>query len=810
MSAVRTSAAWLIAGLLTGAGCGSGASGGPMGSPADARLTDAEPDAPADARLTDAEPDAPADARHADARAADAQADARAADAPLQALPGPAQAVDVGAEVVLDGSASTGAVAYQWDFGDGTRQETPGPDPVARVTYAAPGRFRAVLTAFDRVGNRSTATALITATHPPLPVRPVSSGTIALAHGPEGALRVAVVVPDADRLVILREGGPGPASFVVESQHAVGDEPRTVTAVDDGFVVACRGADRLDLVRPPELASGPTPAAESVRPLPLPPGARPFGVVGRPGEGVVYATLSARGAVARVPLDGGPVVEIFGFPDARGLAWGQGIEGDVLFVSRWRSRDGRGLLWRLTPQEIDLHDVPLAFDPQASSDTEIGGVPSLLDVLALAPHGRELAVPSLQANTGGGLFRTGVPLTHQTTIRAVVSFVDVGPDAAAEVFARRKQFDNRGFAHAAVYSSRGDHLFVSMPGARTIERLDRLDGTQSGTLVDVGHHIAGLALTPDDRLLLADAALDRALVVYDVSDFSERPEPVARIDLLPPDAEPFAPEVLQGKRLFHDAADPRLTRDMYVACAHCHPDGEDDGLTWDFTDRGEGLRNTISLAGRGGDAHGPIHWSGNFDEIQDFEHDIRGPFGGEGLLPDADFHAAGRDHPLRGPKAGAGEDLDALAAYVGSLTHFPRSPRRAPDGTLPPEAERGRALFDAPETGCRDCHGGPSLTDSAFIEGADAPERIPRVHDVGTLDAAAGQRLGGVLTGFDTPTLHGLWDSAPYLHDGRALTLREVFTVHNPEDLHGVTSPLDARQIEDLVAYLECLDGRPE
>lgn len=808
MSIARASAALHLAGLLVTAGCGSDVSGRPTGSPPDAGLD-------GDVRPDDAAEPAPDAGLDGDARPADAAP--AAPDVPttepaaLQAIPGPAQAVDVGAEVVLDGSASTGAVSFQWDFGDGTRQESPVPDPIARITYAAPGRFRAVLTAFDRVGSRSTATALITATHPPLPIRPVSSGTIALTRGPDGALRVAVVVPDADRLVILREHAAGPAPFVVESSHAVGDEPRTVTVVDGGFVVACRGADRLDLVRPPELASGPGPVGEEiVRALPLPPSGRPFGVVGRPGETVVYVTLTARGAVARVPLDGGPVVEVFGFPDARGLAWGQGVEGDVLFVSRWRSRDGQGLLWRLTPQDIDLHDVPLAFDPQASSDTEIGGVPSLLDVLALAPHGRELAVPSLQANIGGGLFRTGVALTHQTAIRAVVSFVDVRPDAAAEVFARRKQFDNRGFAHAAAYSSRGDHLFVSMPGARTVERLDRLDGTQSGTLVDVGHHIAGLAVTPDDRLLLADASLDRALVVYDVSDFSDRPEPVGRIDLIPPEAEPLAPEILRGKRLFHDAADPRIARDMYVSCAHCHPDGEDDGLTWDFTDRGEGLRNTIPLVGRGGDAHGPIHWTGNFDEIQDFEHDIRGPFGGEGLLPDADFHAENRDHPLRGSKAGVGEDLDALAAYVGTLIHYPRSPRRAPDGTLPPEAVRGRALFDAPESRCRDCHDGPSLTDSAFIEAPGAGERVPRLHDVGTLDAGAGQRLGGPLTGFDTPTLHGLWDSAPYLHDGRALTLREVFTEHNAQDLHGVTSHLDARQLEDLVAYLECLDGRVE
>ena len=46
-----------------------------------------------------------------------------------------------------------------------------------------------------------------------------------------------------------------------------------------------------------------------------------------------------------------------------------------------------------------------------------------------------------------------------------------------------------------------------------------------------------------------------------------------------------------------------------AACATCHLDGGHDGRTWDFTGRGEGLRNTISLRGRSGTGHGPVHWS---------------------------------------------------------------------------------------------------------------------------------------------------------------------------------------------------------
>ncbi len=49
--------------------------------------------------------------------------------------------------------------------------------------------------------------------------------------------------------------------------------------------------------------------------------------------------------------------------------------------------------------------------------------------------------------------------------------------------------------------------------------------------------------------------------------------------------------------------------------------------------------------------------------------------------------------------------------------------------------------------------------------------------DVGTLRTTSGQRLGAALTGIDTPTLLGVWDTAPYFHDGSAATLDDVFRI---------------------------------
>ena len=59
-------------------------------------------------------------------------------------------------------------------------------------------------------------------------------------------------------------------------------------------------------------------------------------------------------------------------------------------------------------------------------------------------------------------------------------------------------------------------------------------------------------------------------------------------------------------------------------------------------------------------------------------------------------------------------------------------------------------------------------------------------HDVGTIKEQSGQRLGEVLDGIDTPTLRGLWHTAPYLHDGSADSIDQIFS-NNTDRVHGLT-----------------------
>jgi cytochrome c peroxidase len=58
---------------------------------------------------------------------------------------------------------------------------------------------------------------------------------------------------------------------------------------------------------------------------------------------------------------------------------------------------------------------------------------------------------------------------------------------------------------------------------------------------------------------------------------------------------------------------------------------------------------------------------------------------------------------------------------------------------------------------------------------------------------------------FDTPHLIGVAAAGPFLHDGRAKTLEEIWTVYQKDDQHGVSSYWTKIQLNDLVEYLKTL-----
>lgn len=270
--------------------------------------------------------------------------------------------------------------------------------------------------------------------------------------------------------------------------------------------------------------------------------------------------------------------------------------------------------------------------------------------------------------------------------------------------------------------------------------------------IAVGSNPRGIAVSADSRFVAVVNRLDDSISIIDAESNS-----VKRTIALPGDNLPLRDDkVRSGEKLFHSG---KLAFSGQFSCASCHPDGQTDGLNWDLPADGfNNFHNTKSLLGTTGTA--PYGWTGTSPDLRErFAGTLRQLF---------------QHHPTE-------EENSALEAYLTQLNY---------PATLPPRvdpksaaAQRGRALFQGAAR-CADCHRGTKLTDR-------------QRHDVGT--GSAGE------SAYDTPSLVRVSETAPYLHDGRAETIEEIFSRHNPAGTHGNAAELSPEQLKDLVEYLKSL-----
>ena len=691
----------------------------------------------------------------------------------------PATPVQAGQAIsfTADASVANGdPLEYRWDFGDGSPRTDWLAAPEAGHAYARPGVYTVLLQVRHPAQGLAARTAALVVRLPSgLPAR--HSGTVLVHPARREVWSVnpdhgSVAVVDADTLSLLEE-------------IDVGTEPVSLAVDGSGRVwVALRADDRLVRVDPG------TRMVDAA--IELGHGAQPAAVVIAADGATGFAALAA-GAVQRFSA---PVasadLRLSLAPHADALAVSG--DGSSLYVGRLVSGQDQGTVWRIALPAFDQAEaIALPLDADSPDSGTAGrGVPNYVGALALAEDGATLWYGAKKDNVLRGVHREGQPLSFETVLRSLLGRIDAG--AGAEDPGARMDLDNAGRISALLSAPGASHLFAAQETNNRVLVLDPWNRRELARL-EVGRAPRGLAYDPLARRLFVQAFLSRRLDVFDLgAALDDGVSPAVALGSAPTSSsEPLDPLVLEGKRVFYNAADPRMTQDGYLACASCHLDGRGDGRVWDFTQLGEGLRNTTSLLGSAGMARGLLHWSGNFDEVQDFEVPIRGLFGGLGFMDDAAFASHGP--PLGAPKQGLVPELDALAAYLASLDRDDRSPFRDVDGSLPPEAVAGRGLFLA--LGCQACHAGPSFTDSAS----------GMRHDVGTLQPGSGTRLAAPLLALDTPTLRGLAGTAPYLHDGSAATLEDVLVARNPEGGHGGTEALDAGERAQLVAFLRAIDA---
>jgi DNA-binding beta-propeller fold protein YncE len=328
--------------------------------------------------------------------------------------------------------------------------------------------------------------------------------------------------------------------------------------------------------------------------------------------------------------------------------------------------------------------------------------------------------------------------------------------------------------------------------------------------IGVGSRPRGLAVSPTADRAYVYNSLSRDVSVVDLTALTE----LRRIPLNPLTGERFSAEVLRGAKLFHSSADSRISTNHKVACASCHINAEHDGRAWAFhrLPGPHGPREVPSLLGLY-QTFGPrdpttglgqLHRSGDRDEIQDFEHTFQGiNMGGAGFL------GTNVQAELGAANAGRSGDLDALAAYLLSLEPIPRSPHRAPDGTLTEAAIRGATFFRGTnrlskvgDAGCAQCH----VPETGFVDF--------RFHDVGQSRPSTEEELNTRLPLWhvNTPTLVGVWTTQPY--NGVAGYAPSIIGVLKDQAArastatpHGKPNGLTKRQLADLNEFILSIDG---
>ncbi|MBK7133970.1 MAG: hypothetical protein IPH69_14440 [Bacteroidales bacterium] len=285
--------------------------------------------------------------------------------------------------------------------------------------------------------------------------------------------------------------------------------------------------------------------------------------------------------------------------------------------------------------------------------------------------------------------------------------------------------------------------------------------------IETGANPKGLALSPDGKILYVAEHLNDKIAVIS----TEKMETINTIDLGGPRKITVA---RQGRRLLNNAGHTFQTQ---YSCYTCHPDEHEDGLVYNMAskDMGRNLTNTQSLRDIGDTP--PFKWNGKNQTV----------FKQDGMR----FSTV-----LTRTEQFSYDNLDAISAYIMTGIPYPPNLKYNPTGDLTEAQERGKLVFERttdnfgntiPENNrCITCHPGPYYTNL-----------LPA--DVSTLAASDDSIL------FDTPHLNNIYASPPYLHDGRARTLEEIWTLYGKDDRHGLVGDMSKNQLNDLVEYLKSL-----
>ena len=315
-----------------------------------------------------------------------------------------------------------------------------------------------------------------------------------------------------------------------------------------------------------------------------------------------------------------------------------------------------------------------------------------------------------------------------------------------------------------------NRLLRQAPADRVPALADRLDSAQQFVVrrLHTGRNPTAVVVSPDSRFAYIANRMDDTISVVDLKQLKV----ISTIDLGGPKQ---ITRLRRGEQLFFDAS---YCYQGAVSCATCHPhQGFEDSLVWSMEtpQLGRDVTENRTLLGIAGTS--PFKWNGMNPDLETQD----GPRTAKYIFRSQGFTSA---------------EAEDLASYIRSL-RLPPNPHAVPNHQLTPAQARGETIFFRTKTAygtiipyrdrCYYCH--PPLT-----------HYTSRVKvDVGTATQFDSAKE------FDIPQLEGVYMRAPYLHNGEALSLEEIWTKFNPKDQHGITSDMTKEQLNDLIEFLKTL-----
>ena len=408
---------------------------------------------------------------------------------------------------------------------------------------------------------------------------------------------------------------------------------------------------------------------------------------------------------------------------------------------------------------MPLHRIAGVFHLAMSGDGRLGAVaeyhPKNMIPLAHLEHGAafEDTITVFGADVGGTV---EVPLDELERYVSQPFGVAIAPDKS------RIYVTSGGSEMVTVIDVQRLLRFIHAHPAPFVQDLSA-SANYVAARIAVGLNPRGLALTGDGRKLFVANRLDDSISVIDTR--SNRVASTIKLE-----GRKDISAVRHGEQTFYTA---RYSFQGQIGCANCHIDSTFDGIEWNLEPDGFG-RSIVD--------------NKLLEGVKDTE-----PYKWTGTNPDIPTECGPRTEKYFWRSENYDNfTLTDLATYVRSLEPRPNRSRLA-DGELTPAQERGQAIFvrtvdkfkkPIPEYNrCSYCHSGPKGTSQ-------------KIFDVGTRKPTDNTGL------LKAPMLTNIALTAPYLHDGSARSLEEIWTVYNPDDKHGRTNDLTKDELNDLIEYL--------